>query len=223
MPTIQITKNYAVPGAEALQVSISRTKDTGIAYGGSDATITLNPAKACTNYVQNDANTADMVLSANHAQTNGTYDCFWTESNAAKVRYGLTGAITNTNDLNLDGGAGDSFPSSVDSGSLVVCKQKVVSTTIDGDNVSLMFAALQFGNQAATGRGHIAFQDTNSATVGVANISGVQNGTAIAEWDIEGGATNPITGNPVTASKVTHNDTTYTPTFILRGVQDSTP
>jgi hypothetical protein len=222
MPTATINKTYSLPGYTSLQTTINRVGQSALPVGGSDAPITLNAAKAVTDWVKTDANTAACNLAAGHGQTNGKYDVFWTAAGVNYRRYGVDGTIA-TNALSLDGGAGDDFPASATTG-VVVCKPVTVSVLIDGDAVTVMWAALLFANVSATGRGHVAFQESDGSAVGAINISGIQQGTAVVDYDIEGGATNPITGDPVGLAQVSHNDTVYTPTFqmcVLIG--DATP
>jgi len=132
-----------------------------------------------------------------------------------------------TNDITADacaltGGAGDDYPASIADGLAVICKQTEVFTSIDGDEVALFWAALIFGDVLATGRGHVDFQETNDTQVGEIAIEGVLQGTAIVDYDIEGGVTNPLTGNPIMEAEISHNDTAYTPTFELAVLADST-
>jgi len=223
MPTVQINKSYSLPGTQTLQTVSTRSADAAQVVGGSDAPITLNAAKAISDYAEGDPNVVTGNLTAGHGQTDGTFDFYWTESGVAKCRYGVpvtfsTNALTTTSD-----GAGDNFPSTGGATSPVLCKQKVVNATIDGDNVSVFWAALKFGNVAATGRGHVAFEESDATAVGAINVSGVTQGTAVADYDIAGGASNPLTGEVIGLVKVSHNDTTYTPTFELCVLSDSTP
>jgi hypothetical protein len=223
MPTATINKTYSLPGYSTLQANVTRAADNASVWGGPDAPITLNAAKAISDYAEGDPNIVTGNLTAGHGQTDGTFDFYWTESGVAKCRYGVpvtfaTNALTTTSD-----GAGDNFPSTGGATSPVLCKQKVVSTAIDGDNVSIFWAALLFGNVSATGRGHVAFAESDDTAVGAINVSGITNGTAVADYDIAGGTANPLTGELIAKALVSHNDTTYTPTFQLCVLADSTP
>lgn len=219
MPTASITKNYSIPGTESLQIAINRIGESAIPIGGSDAPITLNPAKQMAGYAEGDPNVVTGTLTAGHGLTSGTFDFYWQESGVNKCRYGVPVTITVNALETTNGGAGDAFPETPDA-QPIICKQKEVTAAIDGDAVSVFWAALLFGNVAATGRGHVAFQESDDTAVGAINISGVQNGTAVAEYDITGGASNPITGDPIAKFFATHNDTAYTPTFIFRAILD---
>ena len=224
MPTATIGKNYSMVGVETLHVDISRVGEAVVNFGGSDALIALNTAHQMSSYAEGDANVVTGNLTAGHGQTDGTYDFYWQESGVNKCRYGVpvtivTNAITTTNV-----GVGDDFPTTPDA-QPILCKQKTVSPAlIDADALSVFWAALLFGNPAATGRGHVAGQETAGTDVGAFNVTGIQQGTAVAEYDITGGVANPLTGNVIGKLQVTHNDLVYTPTFVFRGLlTDVTP
>lgn len=225
MPTATITKNYSLPGYVTTQIVLTRSADTAIAFGGSDAPITLNGAFAVTSYAEGSPNVVTGNFPGGHGQTDGTYDFYWLEGTTQKCRRSVPvtfviNAITTTSS-----GTGDAFPATGAPTAVVACKQKTVAAHIDGDAVSVLWAALKFGNVAATGRGHIEFQETGGTAVGAAGIAidGIAGGVAVAELDITGGAANSLTGNLIGLAQVTHNDTVYAPTFEMSVIQDSTP
>lgn len=222
MPTGTINKTYSCPGYTSLTANVERSADNASIWGGPDSVITLNAAKQMSAYAEGDPNVVTGNLTAGHGQTDGNFDFYWQESGVNKCRYGVpvtfaTNALTTTN-----GGAGDAFPTTPDA-QPILCKQKEVTTLLDGDGVSIFWAALLFGNQAATGRGHVAFQETAGTAVGAINITGILRGTAVADYDITGGVANPLTGNVIGKCQVTHNDLVYTPTFQMVAIVDTTP
>ena len=221
MPTATINKTYSLPGYTTLQTAIERAADAALVLGGPDAPITLNPAKQMTDYAEGSANEITGNLTAGHGLTTGTYDFYWQESGVNKCRYGVAVTISTNAISTTSAGSGDDFPTTPDA-QPILCKQKQIVAAIDGDNVSVFWAALLFGNVSATGRGHVAFQETAGTAVGAISISGIVRGTAVADYDITGGTANPITGNVVGKVQVTHNDITYTPTFQLCVLSDST-
>ena len=221
MPTATIEKTYSLPGYASRRATISRAADHASVWGGADAPITLNSAHQMSDYAEGDPNVVTGNLTASHGQTTGTFDFYWQESGVNKTRYGVpvtiaTNAITTTN-----GGAGDAFPTTPDA-QPIICKQTEVFTSIDGDEVAMFWAILDFGNVLATGRGHVDFQETDDTQVGEIDIEGIILGVAAVDYDIEGGVTNPLTGNPILEAEISHNDTTYTPTFELVVLADST-
>jgi hypothetical protein len=222
MPTATINKSYSLPGYTTLQANVTRSADNASVYGGSDAPIALNAAKQMSDYAEGAANVVTGNLTAGHGLATGTYDFYWQESGVDKCRYGVPVTITANAIETTDVGAGDDFPTTPDA-QPVICEQKQVSAAIDGDNVSVFWAALLFANVSATGRGHVAFQESDDTAVGAINISGIIQGTAVADYDITGGVANPLTGELIAKCFVTHNDTTYTPTFQMCVLADSTP
>lgn len=221
MPTGTINKTFSLPGYTTLQTSVERAADAVLVIGGPDAPITLNTAHQMSSYAEGASNVVTGNLTAGHGQTSGTYDFYWAESGVAKVRYGVPVTITVNAIETTDAGAGDDFPTTPDA-QPILCKQKQIVASIDGDNVSLFWAALLFGSVSATGRGHVAFQEGDGTAVGAINVSGIVRGNAVADYDITGGVSNPLTGEPIGLAQVTHNDLTYTPTFQLCVLSDST-
>ena len=221
MPTATINKTYSLPGYASRTARVARTADHAAVWGGVDAPITLNSAHQMDSYAEGAANIVTGNLTGGHGQTTGTYDFYWQESGVNKTRYGVPVTITTNAIETTNAGAGDDFPTVPDA-QPVLCKQTEVFTSIDGDEVVLFWVALIFGDVSATGRGHVDFQETDNTQVGEVDIEGVLQGTAIVDYDIEGGVTNPLTGNPIMEAEISHNDVNYTPTFELVVLADST-
>ena len=223
MPAASINKTFSLPGYTTLTASISRSGESAIAVGGADAPITLNAAKQMSDYAEGAANEITGNLTAGHGLTTGTFDFYWQESGVNKCRYGVAVTVNVNAISTTSAGNGDDFPTTPDA-QPVLCKQKTVNVSFDGDDLSVFWAALLFGNVSATGRGHAAFQESAGTAVGHVAIGGITLGTAVADYDITGGASNPLSGNAIAKVQVSHNDTTYTPTFQFAAlIGDSTP
>lgn len=169
----------------------------GITIQGSQGTLqasqgiepvdtTVPAAKAVSDWVKTDANTAGGNLLAGHGFTDGKFDAFW---NGGR-RYGLDGTIV-TNALTLDGGAGDDFPESGDL-TVVVCPQKPLDLSFDGDNLVLIGAISTRGCL-------LLFRDAGGVLVGepVELFQNVPWG-----WATGRGA-NPLAGNAVASASST--------------------
>jgi len=221
MPTATINKTYSLPGYASRAARVTRSADHASVWGGADAPITLNSAHQMNTYSEGEANVVTGNLTAGHGEASGTYDFYWQESGVNKVRYGVPVTVTVNAIETTNGGAGDDFPTTPDA-QPILCEQTEVFTSIDGDEVALFWAALIFGNVLATGRGHVDFQETDNTQVGEIDIEGIILGTAIVDYDIEGGVTNPLTGSPIMEAEISHNDIVYTPTFELVVLADST-
>ena len=223
MPTATINKTYSLPGYSTLASNVTRAGESVLIKGGPDALITLNSAHQMNTYAEGAANVVTGNLTAGHGQTDGNFDFYWQESGVNKCRYGVPVAIVINAITTTNVGVGNDFPTTPDA-QPIICKQKTVSAAIDGDAVSVFWAALLFANVAAVGRGHVAYQEAAGTAVGAHDITGILLGTAVYECDITGGATNVLTGNLITKLQVTHNDPTYTPTFQLCVLEaDATP
>ena len=221
MPTATIDKTYSMPGYTSRSARITRTADHALVWGGADAPITLNAANQMTDYAEGAANVVTGNFSSGHGQTTGTYDFYWQESSVNKTRYGVPVTVSTDAIVTTNVGAGNDFPTTPDA-EPVLCKQTEVFTSIDGDEVDLFWVALIFGNVGATGRGHVDFQEADDTQVGEVDITGILLGNAILDFDIKGGVANPLTGNVIREAEISHNDTTYTPTFELTVLADST-
>ena len=187
----------------ALGISIQGTSGTLQASQGIDPVDTTIPAaKAVTDWVKTDANTADGNLPAGHGFTDGKFDVFWDGGK----RYGLDGTIV-TNALTLDGGEGDDFPATADE-TVVVCPQTALDLTFDGDNLVLIGAI-------STRDGLLLFRDSGGTLVGnpVELLANVPWGWAT------GRGTNPLAGNAVASGSFSNSITAGTAGFKLTGLQ----
>ena len=187
----------------ALGISIQGTSGTLQASQGIDPVDTTIPAaKAVTDWVKTDANTADGNLPAGHGFTDGKFDVFWDGGK----RYGLDGTIV-TNALTLDGGDGDDFPATADE-TVVVCPQTALDLTFDGDNLVLIGAI-------STRAGLLLYRDSGGVLVGnpVELLANVPWGWAT------GRGTNPLAGNAVASGSISNSSTAGTAGFKLTGLQ----
>lgn len=196
-------------GGVTLQASVTRTEDGVI---GVEASIPAG--KTVTGWTKTDADTAECTLPGGHGYSNGTFDVFWSGGR----RYGVPGTIS-TNTLSLDGGAGTDFPATSTTG-VVVCRQVQVNVSIDGDALGLLAMKLEIpSDSAATSDGHLTLDD--AAGDDIANID--LNANEVQVWDIEGGASNPFTGDPITVGYASNGNASYAATLKIAGVVDSTP
>src|SRR5262245_36881388 len=178
--------------------------------------VVLPAAKACTNFVKTDNDTASCDLPGGHGYTNGNFDVYWQSGGVDFVRYGVPGTISK-NALSLDGGAGDNFPAS---GTTVkVCKQVQINTAIDGDALEIIGLSLEYADSGALSAGHIDMRDGGAATIEEIDLKA----NVPIVYDIDGGAANVFTGNPITVSYASHNDTVNPATLKIVALEDATP
>ena len=196
-------------GGISVQKSVVRTADHPNPYE-----VTLAAAKGpLTAWVKTDANTAAGNLPASHGYSNGTFDVYWTGGK----RLDVPGTIA-TNALSLDGGSGDDFPATADA-TVVVCRQVQINTAIDGDAVKIAAIALEYTDSTAVSRGRLLFEDAAGDDIASINLTG----NAPLIYDVEGGVTNPFTGDPITVCKASHENTSLSATLKVVTLEDSTP
>jgi hypothetical protein len=210
MPQATYGLTLAVGGV-SIQKSAVRNGDHSNTYE-----VLLPAAKAGSNFVKTDDNTADVELPGGHGYTNGNFDIYWQEAGVDKVRYGVPGTIT-VNALALDGGAGDNFPASATP--VVICKQVAINTAIDGDAIEIIGLSLEYADAGSVKVGHVDMQDGGAASIEEIDLKA----NVPIVYDIDGGATNVFTGNPITSTKASHNDTVNAATLKIVSLEDSTP
>lgn len=203
MPTINVSNTVSGPVTIATQVTRSVDSASGLEP-------TMPAGKDVTSWVKTDADTAACNLPAGHGYTNGNFDVYWDGGR----RYGVPGTIA-TNALTLDGGAGDDFPASATTG-IVVTKQVQVNVGIDGDALSVLGLNMRSTGSISGSRGSAAFYDAGDALIAQVDLP-------VAAYDIEGGATNPFTGNPITYCLASNGISTADAVFQIVIGQDSTP
>lgn len=206
MPTAQFGINFTAGGVST-QKTVERTADSAF---GVEAT--LGVSSALSSWVKTDADTAAGNLAGGHGLTDGVYDFYWTGGR----RYGVDVTIS-TNAVAADGGTGVDFPASANT-TVVMRKQQQVNVSIDGDAIGAMCIVLE-STAGATTRGHVTFKDSAGDTI--ANLDLVANVPQC--FDVEGGQTNPFTGDPITVGYATQESSSATCTLKIMGVADSTP
>jgi hypothetical protein len=198
-------------GGVSIQKTVVRSGDHSNTYE-----VLLPAAKACTNFVKTDDDTAACDLPAGHGYANGNFDIYWQEGGVDKVRFGVPGTIT-TNALALDGGTGDAFPAT--STPVVACRQVGINTAIDGDALEILGLSLEYPDAASVKVGHVDMQSAAPATIEEIDLKA----NVPIVYDIDGGAANVFTGDPITSTKASHNDTVNAATLKIVSLEDSTP
>lgn len=207
------TGTYAVAvsiGGVTINKTIQRTGDHPNAYSA----IPLPAGKAGTLSTRTDNNTGVATLSGGHGlATLDVVDVFW----SGGARYGMDCTVA-TNDVTIDGGAGDNLPA--EDTAVVLTKQVTINTQIDGDAAQLIAVLLESTNSASTEAGSIDFQDASHASI--EQIDLVANQPQV--FDLEAGGTNPFTGNVITHAHATNGSSTDSGvTITILSLEDSTP
>ena len=177
---------------------------------------TLNTAKTGTLTTRTDNNTGTLTMTAGHGITTGQIvDIYWDGG----VQRTVTVGTVATNSVPIDGGIGDNLPSATTA--VTVCVQKAINLAIDGDNTKILAVVLETVDKTLRTAANVQFLD--AAADVIAEIDLVANVPQV--WDIEGGSSNPFTGDPITNLKASQANSTSTETYTLKivGVQDASP
>jgi hypothetical protein len=178
---------------------------------------TLPDAQAGVLTTRSDDNTGTITMgSGSHTiATGNVVDIYW----AGGVQYGVTVGTVSTTSVPIDSGIGDNLPASTTA--VTVVPQTTIGVAIDGDNTKLIAIMLETTNKAIRTAGHIQFLDASSAEIAEINL--VANVPRV--YDIEGGDSNPFSGNPITSCKASQGNVTADLGYTLKivGVQDATP
>jgi hypothetical protein len=216
MPSAQLSQSLIFPGysfnvqAAGVALTLPVVKELTLAANSA-----LNSG-TMTN--KTDANTGVVTLTTGHTiVTSGVLvDCYWVDG-TPKRRYGLT-ATKSTNDVTLEGGAGDDLPANATA--VIVCAQTSAEVNFDGDNA--LFIAVMYRNPTDTSaQGSIDFQDAGPASIEQVDLihetanGGIQKERNV--WNISGGDTNVFTGNRITTVLASHDSTSAGTVYILVG------
>lgn len=216
MAAATYTQSVSIGGLSSSK-SVVRTADHPNPYE-----VTLPLAKALSSWVKTDADTAAGNLASGHGLSTGTFDIYWDGG----ARYDVPCTIT-TNAVALDGGSGTDFPASADA-TVRMCPRTEINTAIDGDAIEIAFIELAYPSSAADERGRLLFED--AAGDDIADLKEADG--IVASWpghelpkvmDVEGGDTNPFTGDPITNCYASHSSVTLQPTLKIATLEDSTP
>ena len=203
----------------AYAVSIGSINHSKIRTGDDliDLQVTLPAGKSGTLTTRTDDDTGVVTVASGHGITGSdTVDVYWSGGR----RYGVDVTATAATTIDIDLGAGDNLPAA--STAVVVVKQVIVNKAIDGDNVAIIGFLAELA--ASTGFGvRITFFDAVSG-----GGSAVGNGIDLDPnspfvLDVEGGATNLLTGSPILSFVASNGDGSNACTLKIQGLQDVTP
>jgi len=171
----------------------------------------LVAAQTGTLTTRTDSDTGVATLSTGHGIVNGKVDVYF----AAGVRYGMDATVS-TNEITIDGGAGDNLPTEDDPVTVVI--PTAVEVNFDGDTLEII--GIFYRNTSDTGaKAHLSLTDAGNAIIKEQDlVHETANGGLDAVWNIEAGDTNVFTGNRITAGSVSHDSTSAATLYILAGI-----
>lgn len=173
--------------------------------------VTLPVAHAISSWVKSDADTAAGNFAADHGQTDGTYDVYWT--GGKRVGVGVT--IT-TNAGAFEGGTGTDFPAN--GTAVVCCKQVAANVAIDGDEAELVALSLEYVDPAAASAGYVDCLSADPASIETVDLVG----NTPQVW-VGAAAQAKFTGDPIVGLTASHANTAAAGTLKIVVMQDATP
>lgn len=207
MATISYTVGIS-GGGMSVSKSYSITADSIASYE-----VTLPVGKTGELTTRTDDNTGVATMDSGHGlATSDVVDVYW----SGGVRYGMTATVAG-DAVTLDGGAGDVLPAT--STDVVVTEQVVINANIDGDEVEFIAVSLEYTDPSSTAVGHADFQESDDTQV--AHLDLTANQPYIV--NVNGGATNPFTGDPIAQIKASNGSSSEAATFKVLVLSDSTP
>lgn len=215
MPTAQKNTTATIPGRAFSSDAATVSFDAGVYQ--EIALPALNAAQTGTLTTRTDNDTGVATLSTGHGIiTSDVVDVYW----SGGMRFGMDATVS-TNDVTLDGGAGDNLPTT--STAVTVVKQTAIDPlNIDGD--AGQFAAVVYLNPTVpAAKAHIDFQESDGTSVAELDlVTEKATGGLSNVVDIAGGETNPYTGNPIAKAAASHNSTTAATILVYFGYDNVT-
>jgi hypothetical protein len=196
MPTVTITSSLQ----EAGTVMSGRITETGkhILRSAPSIDNSIAAALAGTLTTRTDDNTGVATLATGHGiASSDVVDVYW----AAGRRYGMTATVA-TNDVTVDGGAGDNLPAQ--DTAVTVCKVVEGNVDFDGDEMSLLAARSETD-------GLIVFLDSSDNVLLALDLTAKQ----MYAWGSTMPVTRPITGNAVDRIRFSHSATSASTMVVL--------
>jgi len=210
MPRAQHTRSFSFPGY-SFQDGAAAIDFTGIVAVEKELAA-LVAAQTGTLSARTDDDTGVATLSTGHGiLTSDVVDVYWDGG----VRFGMTATVS-TNDVSLDGGAGDNLP--VQTTPVTVVKQTEIEVNFDGDTLEII--GIFYRNTADTGaKAHLDLQDAGDASIEEVDLVHEKaNGGLNRIWDIENGDTNVFSGNRITHGAASHDSLSAGTLYILAGI-----
>lgn len=178
----------------------------------------LPAAKVGSLTTRTDNTTGTLTMDAGHGFTTAAViNLHWVASGVPGVRYGVVVGTVATNSVPISGGAGDNLPA--EASSITAVLPTMANVLVDGDNAKLLAIELKTTDTLLRTSGHVAFRDASADLI--AELDLVTNVPRV--FDIEGGASNPFTGDVVTYIQASNANATTAASLLILGVYDASP
>ena len=211
MPQSQKMWSFQFPGYAFASDGTNRVSHVGNVVI-EQALAALVAAQTGTMDNKTDADTGVIGLSTGHTiESADVVDVYW----PAGVRFGMDATVA-TNDVTVDGGAGDDLPENSTACTVVV--QTPVEVNFDGDDAQIV--GIFYRNPSDTGaKAHLDLLDVGDASIEEIDLVHEKaNGADDAIYDIANGDTNVFTGNRITYGSASHDSQSAGTLYILVGI-----
>lgn len=197
MPDVSVTIGGVIGGV-TISGTVSRSGETPVALD-----TTLAAAKTGTLSTRTTDSNGVVTAQASHGiVTSDTVDVYWDGG----VRYGMTATVA-TNDITVDGGAGDVLPAAATA--VVICKVTVVDMDFDPADSELLLVG-------SSKRASIRFMATAVVALAIDNAAG-----EVYPWASGQDVANPLGASAITSLNISNGDATSTNRVRLGTLQDS--
>jgi hypothetical protein len=206
--TVNATYGISVSGSGlSIQASVIRSGSAPIGLSES-----LGAAKTGTLSTRTDDDTGTLTMTGGHGLTDGQeIDIYWDGG----VHRGATIGTVATNSVPFDGGTG-TLPAQ--STPVTVFVRSTANVYIDGDNAGLIAVEIKTPDRTLRNKASVECYDADDDLIATLNLT-----TNVPQvFDLEGGATNPFTGDPITYLVLSQGGTVAADLQLI-GVYDATP
>lgn len=212
--SVSLTYAVSVSGSGlSMQSAVVRSGSASVGLVES-----LAAAKTGTLTTRTDNTDGELTMSASHGITTAAViDLHWTVAGVPGVRYGVVVGTVATNAVPISGGAGDNLPA--DETAITAVLPTTANVYIDGDNTKLLAIELKTTDTSLRTAGHVSFRDASDDLI--AELDLVTNVPRI--YDIEGGSSNPFTGDPITYIEASNGNSSVAATLQIQSVYDASP
>ncbi len=191
----------------SINQSVVRSGDSKI-----ELEVTLPVGTAGTLSTRTDDNTGVVTVSSHSITISDTVDIYWSGGR----RYGVDVTAQDATTISIDLGAGDNLPTATTA--VVIVKQVPFNLALDGDNAKIVGVSYEVADASGYGCRVTLFDSADDTITGLDLDANVPNVV-----DIEGGQTNPYTGDPITDGVASNGSSSTAATLKVQAIVDATP
>ena len=191
----------------SINQSVVRSGDSKI-----ELEISLPAGTAGTLTTRTDDNTGIVTVASHSITISDTVDVYWSTGR----RYGVDVTAQDATTISIDLGAGDNLPTT--STAVVIVKQVPFNLAIDGDNAKIVGVSYEVAGGGGYGCRVTLFDSADDTITGLDLDANVPNVV-----DIEGGQTNPYTGDQITDGVASNGSSSTAAVLKVQAIVDATP